>query len=60
MANTPEDWATHPMFRQMLELMHSDLDNALTTFDLPPEVRSRFENFAEFVEEILGKEGDRV
>jgi hypothetical protein len=40
--------------------MRSDLDNALTTFDLPPEVRSRFENFAEFVEEILGKEGDRA
>ena len=59
MSNIPEDWATHPMFRQMLELMRGDLDNALTTFDLPPEVRSRFKGFAEFVEEILGKEGDR-
>jgi hypothetical protein len=59
MSNIPEDWATHPMFRQMLELMRSDLDNALTTFDLPPEVRSRFENFAGYIEGILGKEGDR-
>ena len=59
MSEIPEDWATHPMFRQMLELGRSDLDNTLTTFDLPPEVRSRFENFAGYIEGILGKESNQ-
>jgi hypothetical protein len=40
---------TH-QFSPMLELMHSDLDNALTTFDLPPDSAIEVENFAEFVE----------
>jgi len=57
MANN--NWQDCPLLRQILQQVAKDVDNAITSCEMPATARSRFENFAGYIEGILGKEGDR-